>query len=78
MCLAIPAEIIELLPEQMARVSLDGVSKQVSVALIENPQVGDYVVLHVGFALARIDAEEARRTLKLLDELGDGSTEAAA
>jgi hydrogenase expression/formation protein HypC len=78
MCLAIPAEIIELLPEQMARVSLDGVSKLVSVALIENPQVGDYVVLHVGFALARIDAEEARRTLKLLDELGNGSTEAAA
>ena len=78
MCLAIPAEVTELLPEQMAKVSLDGVSKQVSVALIENPQVGDYVVLHVGFALARIDAEEARRTLALLDELGNGSTEAAA
>jgi hydrogenase expression/formation protein HypC len=78
MCLAIPAEITELLPEQMAKVSLDGVIKQVSVALIENPQVGDYVVVHVGFALARIDAEEARRTLKLLDKLGNGSTEAAA
>jgi hydrogenase expression/formation protein HypC len=78
MCLAIPAEITELLPEQMAKVSLDGVIKQVSVALIENPQVGDYVVVHVGFALARIDAEEARRTLKLLDELGNGSAEAAA
>jgi hydrogenase expression/formation protein HypC len=78
MCLAIPAEIIELLPEQMAKVSLDGVSKQVSVALIENPQLGDYVVLHVGFALTRIDPKEARRTLALLDELGNGSTEAAA
>jgi hydrogenase expression/formation protein HypC len=78
MCLAIPAEITELLPEQMAKVSLDGVSKAVSVALIDNPQVGDYVVAHVGFALARIDAEEARRTLALLDELGKGSTEAAA
>jgi len=78
MCLAIPAEITELLPEQMAKVSLDGVSKQVSVALIENPQVGDYVVVHVGFALTRIDPEEARRTLALLDELGNGSTEAAA
>jgi hydrogenase expression/formation protein HypC len=78
MCLAIPAEITELLPEQMAKVSLDGVIKQVSVALIETPRVGDYVVLHVGFALARIDAEEARRTLTLLDELGNGSTEAAA
>jgi hydrogenase expression/formation protein HypC len=78
MCLAIPAEITELLPEQMAKVSLDGVSKQVSVALIETPQVGDYVVVHVGFALTRIDPEEARRTLALLDELGNGSTEAAA
>ena len=78
MCLAIPAEVIELLPDQMARVSLDGVSKQVSVALIENPQVGDYVILHVGFALTRIDPEEARRTLALLDQLGNGGTEAAA
>ena len=78
MCLAIPAEITELLPEDMAKVSLDGVSKQVSVTLIQNPQVGDYVVLHVGFALAKIDAEEARRTLALLAELGTGNTEAAA
>ncbi|PYF02700.1 hydrogenase maturation protein HypC [Rhodopseudomonas faecalis] len=78
MCLAIPAEITELLPEQMARVSLDGVSKAVSVALIEDPQVGDYVVVHVGFALARIDPEEARRTLDLLAELGSDSQGAAA
>ncbi len=70
MCLAIPAEVVELLPERMARVSVDGVGKLVSVALPEHLAVGDYVVLHVGFALTRIDPEEARRTLALLGQLG--------
>ncbi|MBB5047315.1 hydrogenase expression/formation protein HypC [Rhodopseudomonas rhenobacensis] len=70
MCLAIPAEVIELLPDQMARVSVDGVGKLVSVALLDELAIGDYVVLHVGFALTRIDPEEARRTLALLGQLG--------
>lgn len=70
MCLAIPAEIVELLPDAMARVSLDGVSKVISVALLDTVAVGDHVVLHVGHALARIDAEEARRTLALLAAAG--------
>ena len=69
MCLAIPAEITRLLPDQMAIVSIDGVSKEISVALIEDPVVGDYVILHVGYALAKIDPEEARQTLELLREL---------
>jgi hydrogenase expression/formation protein HypC len=66
MCLAIPVEVKELLPGDMARVSLDGVTKTVSVALVPDVAVGDYVVLHVGYALARIDEEEALRTLALL------------
>jgi len=70
MCLAIPAEVTELLPDEMARVSIDGVGKIISVALIEDLKVGDYVILHVGYALTRIDPEEARRTLALLAELG--------
>jgi hydrogenase expression/formation protein HypC len=78
MCLAIPAEVVELLPEQMARVSLDGVSKVVSVALVEGVAVGDYVVVHVGFALTRIDPEEAQRTLALLAEMSDGAAEVAS
>ncbi|AVT79869.1 HypC/HybG/HupF family hydrogenase formation chaperone [Rhodopseudomonas palustris] len=76
MCLAIPAEVVELLPEQMARVSLDGVSKVVSVALVEGVAVGDYVVVHVGFALTRIDPDEAKQTLALLAEMSQ-SAEAA-
>lgn len=70
MCLAIPVRIIETLPDEMAKVSLDGVVKTVSTALIEDPQIGDYVVLHVGYALTKIDPEEAERTLAMLTESG--------
>lgn len=70
MCLAIPARIIELLPDQMAKVSLDGVTKEVSVALLDAAAVGDYVILHVGYALTRIDEDEARHTLELLAQAG--------
>ena len=70
MCLAIPVRIVELLPDDMAKVSLDGVVKTISTALIEAPEVGDYVVLHVGYALAKIDPEEAERTLEMLRQAG--------
>jgi hydrogenase expression/formation protein HypC len=70
MCLAIPAEVIAILPDGMAKVSLDGVTKTVSVALLDEVAVGDFVVLHVGHALARIDKAEAERTLALLAEAG--------
>ena len=65
MCLAIPALVPEVLPGDMAKVSLDGVVRTVSIALIDDVQVGDYVVLHVGYALAKIDPEEAARTLDI-------------
>lgn len=76
MCLAIPAEVTKLLPDDMAVVSIDGVSKEISVALIENLAVGDYVIIHVGYALTKIDPEEALRTLGLLREIGAESREA--
>lgn len=68
MCLAIPAEVIALGPNESALVSFDGVTKDVSVALLDQVAIGDYVVVHVGHALARIDPEEARQTLALLAE----------
>jgi hydrogenase expression/formation protein HypC len=68
MCLAIPAQVSALLPNDMARVTLEGVSKEVSIALVEGVAVGDYVVVHVGFALSKIDPEEAQQTLALLAE----------
>jgi hydrogenase expression/formation protein HypC len=70
MCLAIPVRVVEILPDEMAKVSLDGVIKTVSTALVEDLAVGDYVVLHVGYALSKIDPEEAERTLELLREAG--------
>jgi hydrogenase expression/formation protein HypC len=73
MCLAIPVRVVDLLPDNMANVSLDGVKKAVSLALVEDVQVGDYVVLHVGFALTKIDAAEAERTLALLAEAAEVS-----
>ena len=68
MCLAIPIRVEALLPDQMARVTLGGVSKVVSIALVEDVQVGDYVLLHVGYALTRLDPDEAERTLALMRE----------
>ena len=70
MCLAIPVEIHELLPDDMAKVTIGGVGKVISVALVENPELGDFVVMHVGYALTRIDPEEARKTLEVLAEMG--------
>jgi hydrogenase expression/formation protein HypC len=75
MCLAIPAKIVDVLPDEMARVSLDGVTKVVSVALLDDVAVGDFVIVHVGHALARLDPEEARKTLDLLARMGAADTE---
>jgi hydrogenase expression/formation protein HypC len=68
MCLAIPVQVTELLDGDMARVTLDGVGKTISLALVENVRPGDYVILHVGYALSRLDPEEAAKTLALLAE----------
>jgi hydrogenase expression/formation protein HypC len=68
MCLAIPIRVEALLPDDMARVTLGGVSKLVCVALVEDVRVGDYLLIHVGYALTRLDPEEAERTLELLRE----------
>ncbi len=70
MCLAIPARIEALLDDQMARVSAGGVTREVSLALIESPQVGEYVLLHVGYALHKISEEEAAATLAMMAEAG--------
>ncbi len=68
MCLAIPIRVEALLAGDMARVTLGGVSKTVSVALVEDVRIGDYLLIHVGFALTRLDPEEAERTLALMHE----------
>jgi hydrogenase expression/formation protein HypC len=68
MCLAIPIRVEALLPDDLARVTLSGVSKVVSIALVEDVRVGDYVLVHAGYALARLDPDEADETLALMRE----------
>ena len=64
MCLAIPARVVELLEPDSAVVDVGGVQKRISLALVDGVACGDYVIVHVGYALARLDAEEAQRTLE--------------
>lgn len=86
MCLGIPGQITEILdPDTLtARVSVAGVKREVNIACIvseDHPPaacVGDWVLVHVGFAMARIDEDEAKRTLEILDQLGEIEAEVAA
>lgn len=70
MCLAIPARVEQLFDDESAIVDLGGVRKSVSLALVDDVAVGDYVIVHVGFALQKLDVEEAERTLALFAEMG--------
>ncbi|BBL60196.1 HypC/HybG/HupF family hydrogenase formation chaperone [Methylomonas koyamae] len=71
MCLALPAQIIEIAPAgDTATVSVDGVKVEVSLALVDDVKVGDYVLVHVGYALNKIDEDEALKTLALFAEAG--------
>ncbi|GAB1436318.1 hydrogenase expression/formation protein HypC [Sphaerotilus sulfidivorans] len=69
MCLALPARVAALLPDEMAVVDLGGVRKEISLALTPEARVGDYVIVHVGHAIGRLDTEEAERTLALFAEM---------
>jgi hydrogenase expression/formation protein HypC len=65
MCLAIPARVVELREGDQALIDLAGVRKEISLALVEDVWPGDYVIVHVGYALQKVDPEEARKTLQL-------------
>lgn len=71
MCLGIPVRVIELKEEGMATGEVDGVKKEVSIQLLPDTRVGDYVILHAGFAIQKIDEEVARETLELLKEMAE-------
>ncbi|NJO67548.1 MAG: HypC/HybG/HupF family hydrogenase formation chaperone [Rhodospirillales bacterium] len=70
MCLAIPAQVIEVLSDDRARIELGGVVKEVSLALVDDVNVGDFVIVHVGFALSKLSQEEAEETLQLFADAG--------
>ena len=70
MCLAIPAQVVELRDGDNAVVDLAGVRKEISLALVDHVAVGDYVIVHVGYALNKLDPDEAAKTLALFAEIG--------
>lgn len=69
MCLAIPVRVLEVLPDQKALIELSGVRKEISVALLDSVEVDDYVILHVGYAIGKLDTAEAEKTLAMFGEL---------
>jgi hydrogenase expression/formation protein HypC len=72
MCLAIPAKIISI-NGSSAKVSIEDVEYTASLLLLDNVRPGDYIMLHAGFAIEKIDPEEAIETLRLLNEIGQNS-----
>ena len=72
MCLAIPGRVMEIVdePNRLARVEVAGVTRTVNVGLFDGVEPGDWVLIHVGFAISQIDEDEAAATLQLLQEMG--------
>ncbi len=68
MCLAIPVEVLDILEGEWATVEMGGVRKMVSAALVDGLGVGDYVIVHTGFILEKMDVKEAERTLAFMQE----------
>lgn len=80
MCLAIPGRLVEFLPgnnDQLALVDVVGVKRKINIGLMEDTplQVGDYVLIHVGFAMSKVDEKEAAEALSMLEMMGETFTE---
>ena len=73
MCLAVPGKVLEsreVGPNRIATVGFGGVTRQVYLDFVPEAEVGDYVMVHVGFAIGKVDEAEAKRTYQLLEEMG--------
>ena len=74
MCLAIPGKILEIYDREglkMGKIQFGGIARNICLEYIPEAEVGDYALVHVGFAISKIDEEEAARTYKLLEEMGE-------
>lgn len=74
MCLAVPGKILSITGEdllRMARVSFGGTVKEVNLAYVPEAQVGDFVLVHIGFAISKIDEDEAKKVFEYLKEMGE-------
>jgi hydrogenase expression/formation protein HypC len=74
MCLAVPGQVVTIQedPLRTATVSFGGIAKEVSLALVPEAMVGDYVIVHVGFAISKLDEQAARESLELMAQLDKG------
>lgn len=70
MCLALPCRVVELGDGDSAVIEISGVKKEISLALVSDVVVGDFVIVHVGYALSKLDQDEAEKTLALFAETG--------
>ena len=77
MCLAIPGKIIEMVDVEnnIAKVDVGGVRRNINTGMLDDTQVGDYVLIHVGFAMTKIDEQQAEETLRILKEIGEYEAE---
>ncbi|MBA3713302.1 MAG: HypC/HybG/HupF family hydrogenase formation chaperone [Pyrinomonadaceae bacterium] len=77
MCLAIPGKIIEIVDAEnsIAKVDVGGVRRNINTGMLDDTRVGEYVLIHVGFAMSKIDVHEAEETLRVLKEIGDYQAE---
>ncbi len=71
MCLAVPSQIIEI-EGMRAKVELSGNAREADVSLIDDPRVGDWVLVHAGFAIEKLEPEDAKETLKMFSDLAEG------
>jgi hydrogenase expression/formation protein HypC len=75
MCLAIPGRIVEIVDEDnsIAKVEVGGVRRNINIGMLakDEARIGDYVLIHVGFAMSKVDEQEAEETLRMLKEIGE-------
>jgi hydrogenase expression/formation protein HypC len=69
MCLGIPVKLIEVENPNVGKVEIGGIRRRINLALLDNAKTGDYVLLHAGFAITKVDKAEAEETIDLLNEL---------
>ena len=77
MCLALPCKVVAIAGDN-ATIDVSGMKKDISLALMDDATVGDYVIVHVGYALTKLDPEEAEKTLALFAEMGEAALHEAA
>ncbi|MGA2839544.1 MAG: HypC/HybG/HupF family hydrogenase formation chaperone [Steroidobacteraceae bacterium] len=69
MCLAVPVRVVTLLDDQWVETEVGGIRSRVSIALIDDVVLGDFLIVHAGFAITRLDVEEAEKSLALFNEI---------